>query len=172
MPPWRAHQDEGPGRSTFVDDATQVAAQLVDGVSVGRSPATTAWGTLVPEDQSGFALQVAALEVPRVEVERVSVAEHDGDVRHGRVVRFIDLGVQARHRPRLPVPGLSGGEPNGCPRRAATGTHCASAAVRPLHWSPLRLPPRVRPPDLGRPVHAAPPRCRRGSRGPKRVTIS
>ena len=82
-----------------VDDRLQVGAELVDAGGAGLGAPGPPMVALIPEDEPVTG-QITALEVPAVLVQRVAVAEHDGD-RGSR--RPVDLGVQ-RHA----VPGEHG----------------------------------------------------------------
>jgi hypothetical protein len=63
-------------RHCLVDHLAEVPRQPLERHAAFRSATRTPVRALVPEDQAGSAREIAALEVPTVLVQRVSVREH------------------------------------------------------------------------------------------------
>ena len=119
----------GPSGTASSSTRSRSLAELLDvGVLLGR-PAGAAVGALVVVDRADQAAVGRALEVPRVQVERVAVHEHDGQLgvptarahplaAGHRGVELVDLDVQRvrRRRPPRSAAGSAASRTACCPR--------------------------------------------------------
>jgi hypothetical protein len=183
-----ADEHEGAGGGDCLDHAGQVVAEVVD-VVAGRRTLAAAVAALVPEHEAAEAAQVAALVVPRVQVQGVAVAEDQGEpvVALAARQRVVDLDVQQR-------PVVGGDLDHAAAQRAERLVALGVAAQRPPDGGLLREQPQGRAGGEGtreRRAHDPPveachhrtsvaalpasevaPTCSRGTRGPTLVTIS
>ena len=137
MPPieWPT-STSGPSGATSSITVAEVAPGLLERRVRHRRAAGAPVAALVPEHQPGHVAQVAALEVPAVQVQGVAVAEHHGDRSsrrpRARGVRLVDLDVErdavGRGRPGTGAPRSV---PNGSSRIGS------SAAQRAPDREPL-----------------------------------